>query len=135
MNVQTPSATEPLDLCERAPSYIRAISAYQPGKPITELARDLGLDERTIVKLASNENPLGLSPKARAAIQGAIPELARYPDQFDLVAAVALVHERKGAVFARGPRQLENRLGKSALAPNSIEKRRHPRTPGARRSP
>lgn len=63
-----------------APAYIRSISPYIPGKPISELARELGLDAHTIVKLASNENPLGMSPKARAAVLSAIDELGRYPD-------------------------------------------------------
>ncbi|HUF19991.1 MAG TPA: aminotransferase class I/II-fold pyridoxal phosphate-dependent enzyme, partial [Burkholderiales bacterium] len=72
--------TEPLDLCERAPAYVRAIAPYQPGKPTTELARELGLDERTIVKLASNENPLGPGRKSVAAMQSALAEVGRYPD-------------------------------------------------------
>ena len=46
--------------------YVRAIAPYQPGKPISELARELGLNEADIVKLASNENPLGPSPLALA---------------------------------------------------------------------
>ena len=65
---------------ERAPAYIRAIAAYQPGKPTSELAREMGLDEASIVKLASNENPLGMGSKARAAVLAAVEELARYPD-------------------------------------------------------
>jgi len=69
-----------MDLCDYAPGYIRAIAPYQPGKPISELARELGLEESDIIKLASNENPLGLSPKAAAAIPPAIAELSRYPD-------------------------------------------------------
>jgi histidinol-phosphate aminotransferase len=69
-----------MDLCDNAPPYIRAIAPYQPGKPISELARELGLRECEIVKLASNENPLGASPKALAAIAGTLPEVARYPD-------------------------------------------------------
>jgi histidinol-phosphate aminotransferase len=69
-----------MDLCENAPSYIRGIAPYQPGKPISELARELQLREADIVKLASNENPLGPSPKAVAAIAATIGELARYPD-------------------------------------------------------
>jgi histidinol-phosphate aminotransferase len=77
------------DLCERSPAYIRAIAPYQPGKPITELAREMGLDEKSIVKLASNENPMGLSPRAQAAIERALPELARYPDGFALTQALA----------------------------------------------
>ncbi len=74
-----------------APDHIRAIAPYQPGKPISELAREMGIDERDIVKLASNENPLGVSPKARAAIAGCLDELALYPDGngFELKSAIA----------------------------------------------
>ncbi|HEY0877210.1 MAG TPA: histidinol-phosphate transaminase, partial [Zeimonas sp.] len=43
-----------------APEYVRAIAPYQAGKPISELAREYGLDPDRIVKLASNENPLGM---------------------------------------------------------------------------
>jgi histidinol-phosphate aminotransferase len=82
-------AAVPADPCERAPAYVRAIAPYQPGKPIAELAREMGLDEARIVKLASNENPLGIAPRARAAIEAALPELARYPDSYDLAAAIA----------------------------------------------
>lgn len=63
-----------------APAYIRSISPYIPGKPIAELAREFGIDAQSIVKLASNENPLGMSPKARAAVRVAIDDLGRYPD-------------------------------------------------------
>ena len=69
-----------MDLCEQSPSYIRAIAPYQPGKPISELAREMGLAEKKIVKLASNENPFGASPRAKAAIKGELAQLARYPD-------------------------------------------------------
>src|SRR5690606_5436296 len=64
----------------QAPDNIRAISPYQPGKPISELAREMALAERDIVKLASNENPLGMSPAARDAASAALVEVARYPD-------------------------------------------------------
>jgi len=86
-----PAARNLLDPCEHAPQYIGAIAPYQPGKPISELAREMGLDEAGIVKLASNENPLGLSPKARDAIDAALPELGRYPDGngFELKAALS----------------------------------------------
>lgn len=63
-----------------APIYIREIAPYQGGKPITELAREMGLQVEDIVKLASNENPLGISPKAEYAIQEALLDIARYPD-------------------------------------------------------
>ncbi|MEW5891691.1 MAG: histidinol-phosphate transaminase [Pseudomonadota bacterium] len=74
-----------------APDHIRAIAPYQPGKPIAELAREMGLAEADIVKLASNENPLGVSPKARAAIAGSLDALALYPDGngYELKSAIA----------------------------------------------
>ncbi|MDD3353433.1 histidinol-phosphate transaminase [Zoogloea sp.] len=69
-----------MHLCDLAPAHIQAISPYQPGKPIAELAREMGLAESSIVKLASNENPLGVGEKARDAILATLGELARYPD-------------------------------------------------------
>ncbi|MDP3904848.1 MAG: histidinol-phosphate transaminase, partial [Methylococcaceae bacterium] len=57
---------------------VQQLVAYKPGKPIEELERELGLTN--IVKLASNENPLGPGEKALAAIQAALPGLALYPD-------------------------------------------------------
>jgi len=80
-----------MDLCELSPSYVRSIAPYQPGKPISELAREMGLDEKGIVKLASNENPRGIGPRTRAAIDAAIGEIARYPDGngFELKAALS----------------------------------------------
>ena len=72
-----PGAT---DAAQRAPEYVRAIAPYVGGKPIDEVARELDLDPATIIKLASNENPRGASPKALAAIARAAGELTRYPD-------------------------------------------------------
>ena len=51
-----------------APDHVRNIARYVPGKPVEELAREYDLDPATIIKLASNENPRGPSPKALAAI-------------------------------------------------------------------
>ena len=72
------------------PDYVRAIAPYQGGKPISEVAREFGLDEASIVKLASNENPLGVPASAKAAMQQVLDELARYPDSngFDLKSAL-----------------------------------------------
>ena len=69
-----------IDLCELSPSHVRSIAPYQPGKPVSELAREMGLEESGIVKLASNENPLGIGPRTRAAIERALGDIARYPD-------------------------------------------------------
>ncbi len=77
--------------CDLAPAHIRAIAPYQPGKPIEELARELGLDPAGIVKLASNENPLGVSPLAQNAIEEAMGDLARYPDGNGHVLKAALM--------------------------------------------
>ena len=59
---------------------VQKLSPYVPGKPVDELARELNLDPAGIVKLASNENPLGPSPKALEAIRAELAELTRYPD-------------------------------------------------------
>jgi len=67
-----------MNYSELAPPYIRAIAPYQPGKPIAELERELGISN--IVKLASNENPLGCSPQAVTAMHEAIKTIALYPD-------------------------------------------------------
>jgi len=73
------------------PEYVRAIAPYQAGKPIAEVAREFGLDEATIVKLASNENPFGVPESSRVAMQEAALELGRYPDAngFELKTALS----------------------------------------------
>src|SRR5262245_29926234 len=53
---------------------------YQPGRPIEEVARELGLSASDIIKLASNENPLGPSPAALAAMRKALGNINLYPD-------------------------------------------------------
>jgi len=62
----------------RPPEYVSAIRPYVPGKPVEELERELGIAGS--IKLASNENPLGPSPMAVAAISDSTKELNRYPD-------------------------------------------------------
>ena len=59
---------------------VQKLSPYVTGKPIDELARELGIDPARIVKLASNENPLGANPRVLEAIAAELPELSRYPD-------------------------------------------------------
>jgi len=63
-----------------ANSFVCDLIAYEPGKPIEETARELGLDPSSIVKVASNENPLGPSPLAQQAIRETIPQAHIYPD-------------------------------------------------------
>ena len=108
-----------MSLVDHALSYVRAISPYQPGKPITELAREMGIPVDKIVKLASNENPLGMSPKAKKAVEAAIAGIERYPDQFDLIRAVA---ERAGlaqnqVVLGNGSNDVLDLIARVFLAP------------------
>ncbi|GLR13807.1 histidinol-phosphate aminotransferase 2 [Chitinimonas prasina] len=74
-----------------APQHVRDLAPYQGGKPIADLARELNLDPASIIKLASNENPQGLSSKAREAMLLAMDGLTRYPDDngYALKAAIA----------------------------------------------
>jgi len=81
-----------MNLVSHALPYVCGIHPYVPGKPITQLAREFGLVPDTILKLASNENPLGMSPKARQAVTAALDGVERYPDQHDLIAALAAHH-------------------------------------------
>lgn len=71
---------------------VQKLNPYIPGKPISELERELGIEN--IIKLASNENPLGPSPKAMEAIKSEMDELALYPDGngFELKKALAKKH-------------------------------------------
>lgn len=110
-----------MSLAELAPAYIRAIAAYQPGKPISELAREMNLDPTKIVKLASNENPLGVSPKARAAIEKELAEVARYPDGngFELKAKIAQKFsvEQSQVVLGNGSNDLLELIAHAFLVP------------------
>ncbi len=83
----------PASICDFALPGVTKLVPYQPGKPIDELERELGLSQ--IVKLASNENPLGLSPDVEKAIKQNLAELARYPDGngFRLKQALADKHQ------------------------------------------
>ncbi len=67
-----------IELPNFARPIVAQISPYEPGKPISEVQREYGLKD--VIKLASNENPLGPSPKAIAAIRSALTDLHRYPD-------------------------------------------------------
>ena len=63
-----------------AKPYVLSLPEYVPGKPIDDVARDLGLDPSGIIKLASNENAFGPSPLAAAAARRAIGQGQLYPD-------------------------------------------------------
>ena len=69
-----------IDPCEFANSQLRDLIPYEPGKPIEDVARELGLDPDNVIKLASNENPLGPSPKAIEAMRSFASDVHVYPD-------------------------------------------------------
>lgn len=79
------SAQDPL-----VPPHIERLRPYVPGKPLEELEREFGI--RDAIKLASNENPLGPSPRALEAAQAALRDGHRYPDNYRLRAALAAHH-------------------------------------------
>ena len=80
------------DLFSLATKGVQALLPYQAGKPIDELKREYGVSD--VIKLASNENPLGPSAKVLSAIKNELAELSRYPDgnAFSLKEALAKKH-------------------------------------------
>jgi histidinol-phosphate aminotransferase len=113
--------TQHRDPSALAPEHVRRITPYMPGKPIGELAREFHLDERAIVKLASNENPRGPSRAVRDAIAEATDELCRYPDGngFDLKAALARRHgvDEARIVLGNGSNDVLELVTQAFLAP------------------
>ncbi len=109
------------DIANLAPAYIRSIAPYQPGKPISDLARDKGLDPSQIVKLASNENPLGVSPNAHMAMMDALDDIARYPDGNSVVLRDAVCEKFQVTpsqlVFGNGSNDILELAARAFLAP------------------
>ena len=112
-----------MSLSAFSPPYIRSIAPYQPGKPIAELAREMGLPVEDIVKLASNENPLGASPRALAAMENLFMEIARYPDGngFQLKTALAKKYavDFDQIVLGNGSNDILELAARAFLSPGS----------------
>lgn len=106
-----------------ATAAVQALAPYVIGKPIQELARELGLDEADIVKLASNENPLGPAPAVVAAMQRALADVWLYPDGngHDLKQAIARRHgvAAEQVTLGNGSNDLLVLLAEAFLAPGS----------------
>jgi histidinol-phosphate aminotransferase len=100
---------------------LNEIPVYQPGRPIEEVARELGLPAAGIIKLASNENPLGPSPKALAAMQQVLGNLHLYPDgnAFYLKQALAgkLGVQTENLILGNGSNEIIEFLGHAYMAP------------------
>jgi histidinol-phosphate aminotransferase len=99
------------------------LPTYQPGRPIEEVARELGLPPRDVIKLASNENPLGPSPAALAAMERALQTLHLYPDgnAFYLKQALArkLGVEPANLILGNGSNEIIEFIGHALLAPGA----------------
>ena len=89
---------------------LSAIKPYVPGKPIEEVKREYGLTD--VIKLASNENPLGTSPKVVAALQAAVTEMNIYPDAQNYYLRQALPND-SASTPSRSP-SATARMGSSA---------------------
>ncbi len=108
-----------MTLEKRVKPWIAALAPYQPGKPIGELERELGISDA--VKLASNENPLGPSPRAIEAVQRALAGVHRYPDGASFALRSKLVEKLAVApeqlVFGCGADELLELVAKAFLGP------------------
>jgi histidinol-phosphate aminotransferase len=103
--------------------FIKNLPVYQPGRPIEEVARELGLPLDGIIKLASNENPFGPSPLALAAMQKALAGVNLYPDgnAFYLKQKLAakLGVEPENLILGNGSNEIIEFVGHALLAPGA----------------
>jgi histidinol-phosphate aminotransferase len=104
-------------------SFLRNLPVYQPGRPIEEVARELGLPADSIIKVASNENPFGPSPLAIAAMQKAVPHVNLYPDgnAFYLKQKLAakLGVEPANLILGNGSNEIIEFIGHALLGPGA----------------
>lgn len=102
---------------------LKDLPVYQPGRPIEEVARELGLPAAAIIKLASNENPLGPSPAALRAMEHVLKHLHLYPDgnAFYLKAKLAqkLGVEAKNLILGNGSNEIIEFVGHALMEPGS----------------
>src|SRR5947209_18806694 len=102
---------------------LEKVPVYQPGKPIEEVAREIGLPASDIIKLASNENPLGPSPAALAAMEKALQQLHLYPDGSAYYLKEKLAHklgvEPANLIFGNGSNEIIEFVGHALIGPGS----------------
>jgi histidinol-phosphate aminotransferase len=103
--------------------FLKSLPVYQPGRPIEEVARELGLPAGSIIKVASNENPFGPSPLAVAAMQTALAGVNLYPDgnAFYLKQKLAakLGVEPANLVLGNGSNEILEFVAHALLAPEA----------------
>lgn len=108
-------------IIKEAHPWLEDLVVYDPGKPIEETAREQGLDPSDIIKLASNENPLGPSPKAVEAMKAEAEKVHIYPDGggYRLRTAIAekFAFERENVVISNGSNEIIELVGHGFLNP------------------
>src|SRR5215216_1877349 len=110
-----------MSLWNTAHPWLHDLVSYEPGKPIEDVARELGLEPHEIIKLASNENPLGPSPKALAAMRETLERAHFYPDGggYYLREAIAAKTglKRENVILGCGSNEIIEFIGKAFLNP------------------
>ena len=110
-----------MSIWDFANPQLRDLVAYEPGKPVEDVARELGLRPEEIVKLASNENPLGPSPQAVAAMKTAVETANFYPDGGGWKLRNAIAEEfgleRENVVLGNGSNEIIELIGHAFLNP------------------
>ncbi len=103
--------------------YVENLTAYETGKPIEELAREMGLSPGDIIKLASNENPLGPSPLGLAAVEAALPQIHLYPDGGGWALRTAIAEQTglalENVVLGNGSNEIIELLAHAFLDPTT----------------
>src|SRR5947207_10039413 len=106
---------------DRANPQMRDLAVYEPGKPIEETARELGVDPSEIIKLASNENALGPSLRAVAAMRTAIESAQLYPDGSGFYLRQKLAErlrvKRENIILGNGSNEVIELIGHAFLRP------------------
>ena len=112
-----------MSVLSRLNPALATLPTYQPGRPIEEVAREHNLPVEHVLKLASNENPLGPSPKALAAMRGALDQLHLYPDgnAFYLKRKLAgkLRVEPRNIIFGNGSNEIIEFVGHAFIKPGA----------------
>jgi len=112
-----------MSIWTHANPQLRELVSYEPGKPVEDVARELGVSPASIIKLASNENPLGPSPKAITAMQEALERSHFYPDGGGYYLREAIAEkfglERANVILGNGSNEIIEFLGKGFLKPGA----------------
>ncbi|MGL4854085.1 MAG: histidinol-phosphate transaminase [Lentisphaeria bacterium] len=111
-----------MEVLKHVPANLNQLRAYEPGKPIETVAREIGIDPNSIVKLASNESALGASRLAKRAMKAAIDEMFLYPDggSYDIRTKLADFYDVNPSeiIIGNGSNEILEFIGHCFLAPN-----------------